>query len=80
TWYTKAPWGGCCDKPGDFDNSGSFNIGDVTAGIAFIFSGGPAAACPQEADFDGSGSFNIGDVTAGIAFIFSGGPAAVCGP
>ncbi|HSH00853.1 MAG TPA: hypothetical protein VLB27_12410, partial [candidate division Zixibacteria bacterium] len=46
TWYTKAPWGGCCDKPGDFDNSGSFNIGDVTAGIAFIFSGGPAAACP----------------------------------
>lgn len=71
---------GCCDTPGDFDNSGSYNIADVTAGIAFIFSGGPAADCPQEADFDASGAFNIADVTAGIAFIFSGGAAPICGP
>ncbi|HSG99277.1 MAG TPA: hypothetical protein VLB27_04455 [candidate division Zixibacteria bacterium] len=71
---------GCCDTPGDFDNSGSYNIADVTAGIAYIFSGGPAAVCPQEADFDGSGAYNIADVTAGIAFIFSGGAAPICGP
>ncbi|HSG99516.1 MAG TPA: MopE-related protein, partial [candidate division Zixibacteria bacterium] len=71
---------GCCVVPGDFNHDGSFNIADVTAGIGYIFSGGPPPPCCEEADFDGSGSFNIADVTAGIAFIFSGGPPAVCGP
>ncbi|HSH00727.1 MAG TPA: putative Ig domain-containing protein, partial [candidate division Zixibacteria bacterium] len=69
----------CCDIPGDFNNDGSYNIGDVTAGIAYIFSGGPAPPCPAEADFNADGAYNIGDVTAGIAFIFSGGPAPDCG-
>ncbi|MFQ5608334.1 MAG: hypothetical protein ACE5GA_10335 [Candidatus Zixiibacteriota bacterium] len=72
--------GGCCDTPGDFNDDGSYNIGDVTAGIAFIFSGGPGPVCPQEGDFNGDGTFNIADVTAGIAFIFSGGAAPICGP
>lgn len=73
------PCPGCCDTAGDFNNDGSFNIADVTAGIAFIFSGGPAPVCGDEGDSDGSNSFNIGDVTYGIAFIFSGGAAPVCG-
>ncbi|HSH00847.1 MAG TPA: MopE-related protein, partial [candidate division Zixibacteria bacterium] len=46
----------CCTAAGDFDNSGVFNIGDVTAGIAYIFSGGAAPACCEEADFNGDGS------------------------
>ena len=70
---------GCCDTPGDFNNDLAFNIADVTAGIARIFSGGPAPACLDEADFNSDGSFNIADVTAGIARIFSGGAAPVCG-
>ncbi len=69
----------CCDTPGDADNSGSFNIADVTFGIARIFSSGPAPACQDEADANGDNTFNIADVTYGIARIFSSGPAPVCG-
>ena len=71
---------GCCDTPGDFNDDGTFNIADVTGGIAYIFSGGTIYGCAQEADFNGDGTFNIADVTAGIAYIFSGGPAPICGP
>ncbi len=70
---------GCCIIPGDADSSGSFNIGDVTFGIARIFSGGPAPACQDEADANGDNMYNIADVTYGIARIFSGGPAPICG-
>jgi len=70
---------GCCDTPGDFTDDGSFNIADVTAGIARIFGGGPPPACADESDFNSDGTFNIADVTAGIARIFAGGPAPVCG-
>ncbi len=70
---------GCCVTPGDADNDGSFNIADVTFGIARIFGGGPAAACQDEADANGYNSFNIADVTYGIARIFGGGAAPVCG-
>ncbi len=65
----------CCVTPGDADNDGAFNIGDVTFLIARIFSGGIAPPCEDEADADGSGMVNIADVTYGIARIFSGGPA-----
>ncbi len=70
---------GCCVVPGDFSHDGAFNIADVTAGIARIFSGGPPPFCQDEADFNSDNAFNIADVTAGIARIFSGGGPAVCG-
>jgi Thrombospondin type 3 repeat/Peptidase M66 len=73
------PCSSCCDTPGDFDNNGSFNIADVTAGIARIFGGGPPPACMDEGDTNGDNAFNIADVTYGIARIFGGGPAPVCG-
>ena len=69
----------CCVVAGDADRSGMFNIGDVTFGIARIFSAGPAPVCLDEADANGDTMFNIADVTFGIARIFSGGPAPVCG-
>jgi len=70
---------GCCVTPGDYNNDGSFNIADVTAGISRIFSGGAAPVCQDQADADGNNTFNIADVTYGIARIFSGGPAPICG-
>ncbi len=70
---------GCCVTPGDYTHDGAFNIADVTAGIARIFSGGAAPFCNDEADFNGDNTFNIADVTAGIARIFAGGPAPICG-
>ncbi len=69
----------CCQIPGDADNSGSFNIADVTFGIDRIFNSGPAPACQDEADADGDNAYNIADITFGIARIFGGGPAPVCG-
>ena len=70
----------CCDTPGDINDDAKYNIGDITFGIAFIFSGGPAPPCCEESDFNGDGKYNIADVTAGIAYIFSNGSAPVCGP
>ncbi len=70
---------GCCALPGDANHNGAFTIGDITFGIARIFSGGPAPFCDDEADSNSSNNFSIADVTYGIAHIFSGGPAPVCG-
>ena len=72
--------GNCCWNPGDFNHDRQYNITDVTAGVAYIFSGGDGPPCPREADFNGDGDFNIADVTEGILYIFSGGDAPVCGP
>ncbi|HSG98782.1 MAG TPA: hypothetical protein VLB27_01945, partial [candidate division Zixibacteria bacterium] len=69
----------CCLVAGDADNSGAFNISDVTFGIGYIFSGGPAPVCQDQADANGDNSFNISDVTYGIGHIFSSGPAPICG-
>ncbi len=74
-----ATMSGCCDLPGDADNSGSSNIADVTYLIARIFSAGPAPICADEGDADSSNSVNIADVTYLIARIFSAGPAPSCG-
>ncbi|MBN4076154.1 CHRD domain-containing protein [Gemmatimonas aurantiaca] len=71
---------GCCETPGDADNSASLTIGDVTFLIARIFSGGPAPVCCETGDSDASGTITIADVTYLIARIFSGGLAPVCGP
>ncbi len=69
----------CCVVPGDFTHDGSFNIADVTAGIARIFSMGLPPFCQDEADANGDNAYNIADVTYGIARIFSMGPAPICG-
>ena len=70
---------GCCDTPGDANNSGTVNIGDVTFLIARIFAGGAAPPCQDEADENGDGTVNIADVTYLIARIFAAGPAPICG-
>jgi IPT/TIG domain len=75
--YTASP--SCCTTPGDFNHDGSFNIADVTSGIARIFSAGAPPFCQDEADANGDNAFNIADVTFGIARIFSSGPAPICG-
>jgi FG-GAP repeat/Dockerin type I domain len=69
----------CCDTPGDGNNSGITNIGDVTWLISYIFRNGPPPACNDEADFNGDNEINIQDVVDGINRIFWGGSPPVCG-
>ena len=69
----------CCVVAGDSNNDGSFNIGDVTFTIAYIFNGGSTPACVDSGDANADGSLNIADVTYCVAAIFSGGSAPVCG-
>ncbi len=73
------PCPGCCDTPGDANNSDNVNIADVTFLIARIFAGGQAPPCADEGDANGDNSVNIADVTFLIARIFAGGLAPVCG-
>ncbi len=70
---------GCCVTPGDYNNDGTFNLPDVVAGIARVFSGGPPPVCQDQADANGDNIFNLEDLTYGIARIFSGGPPPICG-
>jgi len=69
----------CCDVPGDADNSGRLNIGDVTFLISRIFSNGGAPVCQDKADANGDNTVNIEDVTFLITRIFSSGSAPICG-
>ncbi|HSH00268.1 MAG TPA: dockerin type I repeat-containing protein [candidate division Zixibacteria bacterium] len=64
---------------GDANGDGSFNIGEATYLISFIFSAGPGVCnSPGVGDIDCNGKINIGDVSYLIAHIFSGGPAPCC--
>jgi hypothetical protein len=69
----------CCIIAGDFNGDSQFNVADITAGIARIFSGGAAPVCQDAADSNGDNSFGIADITLDIARIFSNGAAPVCG-
>lgn len=65
--------------PGDADNSGRVNIGDVAFLITRIFAFGPPPPIPPAADPDANCKVNIGDVTFLIARIFSFGEAPMIG-
>jgi hypothetical protein len=80
--YNLSPWNssGCCDTPGDADNSGVVTIGDATYLIAHIFSGGSGPICCAEGDCNRDGTITIEDVTCMIWRIFLAGPEPVCGP
>jgi hypothetical protein len=59
----------------DGDQGDAVNISDVTALVAYLFSGGTEPSCLDEADVNADGTVNIADVTYLVAFLFSGGDA-----
>jgi len=71
--------GGCCNVPGDADNSGDITIGDANFIVNFIFQGGELPDCNDKADASGNNSVDIGDATYIVKFIFQGGSDPVCG-
>ncbi|MBN4076546.1 hypothetical protein JYT16_02390 [Gemmatimonas aurantiaca] len=68
----------CCDIPGDSDNSGALDIGDVTHLIQIIFSANGQLTCRTEGDSNGDGSISIADVTYTIQSIFAAGLSPLC--
>ncbi len=76
--HSESTLNSCCLVGGDANSDGTFNIADVTFGIARIFTGGSAPTCLEEADANADNAFNIADVTFGIMRIFSGGAAPMC--
>ena len=69
--------GGCCDTPGDADNTGSVNISDLTYYVDYLFSGGPGPVCMEEFDNDGNCSLDISDLTYHVDYMFAGGLSPV---
>ncbi len=65
--------------PGDADNSGRVNIGDVSFLITRIFAFGAPPPIPPAADPDANCKINIGDVTFLVARIFNFGTAPMIG-
>ena len=54
----------------DFDSSGEFNIGDVSALLYWLFRGGPAPDCSDAMDYNQNGRINVIDVVSGLRYLF----------
>ena len=55
----------------DFDSSGEFNIGDVSALLYWLFRGGPAPDCRDAMDYNQNGRINVIDVVSGLRYLFT---------
>lgn len=55
----------------DFDSSGQFNIGDVSALLMWLYLGGPAPDCREAMDFNANGRINVIDAVSGLNFLFT---------
>ncbi len=69
----------CGDVSSDGDGP---NVSDLTALVAYLFSGGPAPTVLQSGNVDGiygpGGPIDVSDLTYLVAFLFSGGPDLDC--
>jgi len=63
--------------PGDFNGSGSINISDVSAFIAYFYNGGPPPSPFANGDPDGDCDMDMDDVDYLMDYIFRNGPAPV---
>ena len=55
----------------DFDSSGEFNIGDVSALLYWLFRGGSAPDCSDAMDYNQNGRINVIDVVSGLRYLFT---------
>jgi hypothetical protein len=69
----------CCVVPGDANNDGQVNIGDVIRILDTIWKCAPPPECPNAADANGDCGYNVGDAIYLVRYIFNNGPAPVCG-
>jgi glucose/arabinose dehydrogenase len=69
---------GCCITPGDANNDGLANVGDVVYIINFVFKNGASPECLGAADANIDCTVNVGDAVFLINFIFKGGAVPEC--
>ena len=60
----------CTYVQNDANNSGKFNIADITVLVNSIFSQGPLVTCEEQVDCNGNGYVDIGDVICMINMIY----------
>lgn len=65
-------------KSGDMNSSGTVNILDLNALVAYVFNGGPAPNPVENGDVNCSNSLNVLDLNYLVAYVFNSGPAP-CG-
>ncbi len=70
---TLTPGAGDTFVRGDINDDSSINIADAVAGLAYLFSGGPAN-CLDAVDTNDDGNANVADGVYLLTFLFSGGP------
>lgn len=66
-------------RPGDANNDGGVNVGDIVFMINFTFKSGPAPLVRAFGDVNSDCVLNVGDAVYLVNFIFKGGPAPVLG-
>lgn len=65
--------------PGDANNSGGVEVGDIVFLISYLYKNGPAPAPVCIGDVNDDGVVNVGDVCYLVTFLFKGGPAPLNG-
>jgi hypothetical protein len=70
---------GCCDVPGDANNDGEANIGDIVVAINYVFRSGQAPSCFNKGDVNHNCIYDVGDAVYLVNYVFKGGPAPTCG-
>jgi hypothetical protein len=74
SWYLGASSSTCCQgTTGDANSSGSVNLADLSALVAFLVGGDFALQCRTEADVNGSGSVDLADLSALSNYLTGGG-------
>ena len=85
-WYiddvTVTGLGCCTGMRGNVNSDGAdeVNVTDLTALVAYLFSGGETPACFEEADIDASSAINVTDLTYLVGYLFQGGVAPAACP
>jgi hypothetical protein len=72
-------WQACCNVPGDANNDGGCNVGDITYLINYVYKGGPPPPCMNEGDANADCSVDVGDAVYLTNYVFKGGPPPKCG-
>jgi len=85
-WYvddvTVTETGCCIGLRGNvnFDGADEVNVTDLTALVAYLFSGGETPPCFEEADIDASTAINVTDLTYLVSYLFQSGVEPVACP
>ncbi len=64
----------CCQgRTGNVNGAGGVDLGDLSALVSYLTSGGFVLPCPNSANVNGTGAVDLGDLSALVSYLTGGG-------